>query len=575
MLLLFDICLCHRCTSFFFFFNFFVVLIVDGNLQLIKDFDTTGQYIVFVGVISAFLFVVGSFVYYKKKVQGVADSVRYLAIGKFFLQLSDLFTDIFFNVILYLENRMAILTYISISSLSISYFGSICICVLWLVRWKGWQDHVAERLHNYLNSYASLLIGLTILSNFYVAVDLLRSKLFYHKAFYFPLTKYEYEKLNRYRFVNITLCENFTQFVVQIVYLMNHDLSQVNSIIFLSVIFSVFSIFFSLMKCCVNDGQSQTKLSLENKFGEKLVIDGNFTIECEKFLYFHAFSHNKIGQCLKHFLNTEMDLSIGGITTIRRNDISLSCEVYYIENIIHLQNQLKVYFLVQVLHFKNDLRLANGIYNIISLLIDASGDDTNALIERYGTVTILQNKTSTDSRKFQLHSKSNSTLIQMSNVSSFDANSKRVSATSSGRASIHISGSGGVSQDPLSVDHAGDVIIHDDHDVDDGGVSESVDIIITLSPNGKTKFLKMIEKALKISKSNGVKFVNTGSGNMNGNKLKRSSSQDHNQGKSIATPKLLTKVRSSIAAHNNSNDEKYLADNKDDDNKDVPNILIP
>ena len=64
--------------------------------------------------------------------------------------------------------------------------------------------------------YGGLLIGLTVISNFYVAVDVLRSKLFYHSAFYFPLTKSEYAMLNKYRFINITLCENVIQFLTQL-----------------------------------------------------------------------------------------------------------------------------------------------------------------------------------------------------------------------------------------------------------------------------------------------------------------------------------------------------------------------
>ena len=47
-------------------------------------------------------------------------------------------------------------------------------------------------------------MGFTIISNFYVGVDLLRSKALYIEAFYFPLTKSEHSMLNKYKFVNIT-----------------------------------------------------------------------------------------------------------------------------------------------------------------------------------------------------------------------------------------------------------------------------------------------------------------------------------------------------------------------------------
>ena len=104
----------------------------DSNLPSIRDFDRTGRYIVFVGAILAVLFASSSFIYYTKKVHGVADGIGYLTVAKFFLQLSDLFTDLFFNVILYLKNTLPISAYISIGSILLSYFGSIFICVLWL-----------------------------------------------------------------------------------------------------------------------------------------------------------------------------------------------------------------------------------------------------------------------------------------------------------------------------------------------------------------------------------------------------------------------------------------------------------
>ena len=92
----------------------------DSNLQLIEDFDRLR----------------GSVVYYRKVICGVADSIGYLTVAKFFLQLGDLITDLVFNVILYSKNTLPILTYISIGSILLSYLGSICICVIWLIRWK-------------------------------------------------------------------------------------------------------------------------------------------------------------------------------------------------------------------------------------------------------------------------------------------------------------------------------------------------------------------------------------------------------------------------------------------------------
>ena len=149
------------------------------------------------------------------------------------------------------------------------------------------------------------------------------------------------------------------------------------------------------------------------------MIDGNFTIESNEFVDFHAFSHGKIEHCLTRFLDNEIDLSIiGGDSTNTRNNISLSCHVYYIENIIKLQNQLKIYFITQVLHKPNNLNLANDIYNILYLLITYSdnGSRLSANKPRHGSISILTDKTSTDTTKLKLCSAS-----QSESVSAHDA----------------------------------------------------------------------------------------------------------------------------------------------------------
>ena len=527
-----------------FCFVLFCLVFVGSNLQLIKDFNTTGERIVVASACLALLFVVGSFVYYKKKVKGKAGNIQYLAIGKFFLQSSDLFTDIFFNVILYLEDTLPVLTYVSISCLSLSYFGSICICVLWSLRWNAWRAHVAERLHTYLKSYASLSMGLTILSNFYVSIDLLRSKLFYHDAFYFALTKYEYEMLNKYRFVNITLFENVIQLVVQMVYLVKHNISHVNSAIFLSIMFSAFNIFFSLMKYCVNDGQSKNicNCSLEKKFGSKLVIDGDFTIECKQFVSFQAFSHERIAQCLDRFLDKEIDSWIGANESITKDDISLSCEVYHIKNVVRLRNQLKIHFLIQVLHEKSGLRLAKKIYDTISLLIKC---DENGSIERYGTVRILGDRRSTTNSAIQL---------QMASTISPDLNFDVENAPRLAQPHVSRTRSTSLSND-LSISNDG-ISIH----YHDGVVDEAKDWL------SETEFLEMIKNALKIKDTeSSIRFVKTVNRNENGIKLNPGLSDRYLQEKTMDIRNIFSKIVS--VSHDDPHDEINLAENQTDNNK--------
>ena len=62
------------------------------------------------------------------------------------------------------------------------------------------------------------IYSLTMVTNFYSAIDLLRSKFMYLSWFYFPLTKSEHDIFKAYRFINIVLLENVPQLAIQIMY---------------------------------------------------------------------------------------------------------------------------------------------------------------------------------------------------------------------------------------------------------------------------------------------------------------------------------------------------------------------
>ena len=287
---------------------------------MIKNFDETSQYILIIGGICGVLFVFVGFIRYKKSEEG--DEMGYISIAKFVFQTSDLFTDLFFNVILYLENELYVLIYVSISLLLLSSIGSILSCLYWIIKWNKWQYYYGQRLREYLRKYSVILMGLTIISNFYVSVDVLRSKFFYLKIFYLPLTKEEHSLLDKYRFFNIVILENISQFIIQSIYLSYHkdDLSRVNSIVFISMAFSMFSICLSTMGFCMmfcrnqmenNENNNSDKTRLLNKYlGHKSILDGSFIIHNDNFHSDHAFTHDKIASCLETFLLNQIDQEI-------------------------------------------------------------------------------------------------------------------------------------------------------------------------------------------------------------------------------------------------------------------------
>ena len=477
VLLFFDLCL-------------FIAESTKANLNIIARFDDSIQYVVVIPAILAILLMIFSYIHYKTYVRGKGNKMNYIYIGKFFFQVTDLFTDLFFNIVLYFENRLYTLTYISIGSMIISYVGSIFICVFWIIRWKAWTGKYSERLHEYLSKYSVVLMGITIISNFYVAIDLSRSRLFYLNAFYFPLKRKEHRMLEKYRFFNIVMLENVIQILVQIVYLMNSDSSQINNIVFYSMMFSVFGIFLSIMKfVTIDDGKLTRIYSLRKKFGHKSVIDGNFVIESNKFEIYHVYSHRNVETCLIRFLWDQIDVQIGGHSSIKRNDISLSCDVYHIENNVILKNELKIYFLFEIYH-SEDVRLANGVFNIFA--------------------TLLNQKELKNNNNYQDYSSQNSSNNNNNN-NTFKNHGKKYN----GRVSLNAS----TTNLQMSIIAAGDEC--DEGNGNNNQVGELNSDVITLTPNGKDTFLKMLTKCFNI-KDQYVKFGNVASHDQ----LKRTASRN-------------------------------------------------
>ena len=326
-------------------------------------------------IIVTLILIFSACLYQNCKAKRRSDNMNFTSIIKFFFQVGDLFTDIFFNAILYLENRLYLLTYISISLMLFSYIGSIIMCVYWNIRWREWTLHYPRRLHQYLDKYPAFLIILTIISNFYVSVDFARSKLFSLNRFYLPLTKNEHLMLDKYRFINIVLIENVAEIIIQIIYIQNSDSSQINSVVFISVVFSAMSILASTMNFVMNTA-IRKRNKLNRHFGSQSTIDGNFTIKSDRFRHDHAFTHHKIGKCMITFLINQIDQQTDHYNT-RSDDISLLCDVFHISNNISLRKEIKVYFMIEILHSDNMI-LVRGVYNILSqLLSNNNGINSN------------------------------------------------------------------------------------------------------------------------------------------------------------------------------------------------------
>ena len=64
--------------------------------------------------------------------------------------------------------------------------------------------------------------------------------------FNLPLRNDEYNKLRHFRFVNIVICENIPQFIIQIIYLNIIKLDNQSTMVYISLIITLIGLLFSI-----------------------------------------------------------------------------------------------------------------------------------------------------------------------------------------------------------------------------------------------------------------------------------------------------------------------------------------
>ena len=212
-------------------------------------------------------------------------------------------------------------------------------------------------------------------------------------------------------------------------------------------------------------------------------------MQSEDFNLYHGFSHNNLEGCFTRFINHEINLHIDDNinSRINRNNIEFFVDIYYIENNILLENQLKIYFIVEILYDEKNFLLANGVYNILSSLIYVNNiNDINCI--RHGAVSILQGNLKHMTRFEQTRSRS-ATSTESSTKDGIEGTTYRSNNINN---DIQIVGS-----------------IDNNNTITSVNGNNNVEIEIKLSPNGKEKFLKMIAKILQIKS---IKFISVANG---------------------------------------------------------------
>ena len=140
-----------------------------------------------------------------QKFQG-GDKIKFTNIIAYIHSAFDFWTDLSFCYLLYLRCYLKLFVFAFIFTMA-SFVVSLIFIVYWIYKWRLMTTQQLQRIRDYLKQYSVVLILLTVFGDFYSAVLLVRSKLFYADVFNFSLKESEMDQLIVFKFINITLLE--------------------------------------------------------------------------------------------------------------------------------------------------------------------------------------------------------------------------------------------------------------------------------------------------------------------------------------------------------------------------------
>ena len=274
------------------------------------------------------------------------DSPKFYLIPRYFQNIGDLWTDLFFSAIVYFK-QYYILSILALVFTVFPYILQFVIEIKFVMKWKYKRSHAnddSQRLLSYFRKYEILIYLSTIFAGFYNTCDLFKSKIFYKKWFSIPLKASEYDELRKYRFLNVVAFENVPQLFLQCIYVFNiksNGINDVSPIVFISMTLSILSIVFAIVKESARISDKRyADINFTINYTHTSRMCGYFIIESSKLNYYHNFCHKKIEQCLRIVMDSCADHKCWTNT----GDFTYSIEVYYIKDMISNLDQCRAYF---------------------------------------------------------------------------------------------------------------------------------------------------------------------------------------------------------------------------------------
>ena len=313
--------------------------------DIIEILNDAANYITY-GMIAVFvsIFVLKKFYSHLKRFRG-SDRPKWRSILLYVNSVFDVVTDLLFALSIYSINdsKLVIYFYLGLLFTVLPFCISVFSVIYWIYKWNIMTCSVSTRITNYLQRYSFILIFFTVLGDFYTAIMLVQSKLFGSPLFAFALKKRECERLIVWKFFGVIVCENIPQLLIQVSF--SFDSNNKNGIS-LIVVLSIFCTIVSLTSSIIYFFTQFMQLYCVKKYNSKVDATGIF--ECKLLLHCNKFQiqHFSINRILANEILTALnEHSKNSNLWNDRNDIDLTCDVYYIRGSgILSKHEISCYF---------------------------------------------------------------------------------------------------------------------------------------------------------------------------------------------------------------------------------------
>ena len=173
----------------------------------VKSWEIGGYFCLIGSLTAPIILLMFSRIYHSQKEFCGCDKPTYFALFACFWNMGDFYSDLIFTMILFIKSEsddyILFLFYVSLGFSLIPHFLSSVILLYKIHIWTHYHTYIRQ----YVQSYDTYMIVISVFSGFYAAVEMARSKLFYFRMFSLQLKRKDYWNIQNLRFGNTVVLE--------------------------------------------------------------------------------------------------------------------------------------------------------------------------------------------------------------------------------------------------------------------------------------------------------------------------------------------------------------------------------